>query len=143
MAHRPSRRAVLGAAAAALSGPTAGCTGSRGVAAGRECTAARVIEVERHYTLPEEDQDKIVVTVSNAASVGGTVAVEFRYYPRTGHRGEPTKRETTTVRVGPDDAVRFTHRLFPPAGGGHRSVDAAVVGQDCGRGPPTSPTDGR
>jgi len=128
---RRSRRAVLGAAAAALSDLTAGCAGSRGVAAGRECTAARVIKAERHHTLPDEDRDKIEVTVSNPGRAGGTVAVEFRYYPRPGHRGEATKRETTIVRVGADDAVRFVYRLFPPAEGGHRSLDAVVVEQDC------------
>lgn len=128
-----SRRAVVGAAAAVAGSLAAGCVGSSGVAVDGECTDARVIEVERHYTLPEEDQDKIEVTVSNRASAGGTVVVEFRYYPRPGHEGEPTKRETTTVRVGADDAVRFVHRLFPPADGGHRSIDAAVIEQDCGR----------
>jgi len=130
-----SRRAVVAASAAVATGLLAGCAGSRTLSSspGDGCTAARVLEVEWHYTLPIEDEDKVVVTVSNPAATGGTVVVEFRYYPRLGHAGDPMKRDTATVRVGADDAVRFTHRLFPPAGGGHRSLDAAVIEQDCGR----------
>lgn len=131
MAHPWSRRTFLGASAVAASGLAAGCVESR-FPAGDACTDAAVIELERHYTLPDEDQDKVVVTVLNRASVGGTVTVEFRYYPDRDREGQPTKRETATVRVGPDDAVRFTYRLFPPVEGGHRWLDAAVIEQDCG-----------